>query len=250
MDPLWIVLFTIFGIYKLYRWDQLNKTRNEYDRVRKLEASYGEIAAKENPELVGKYWNPKRSPVPLEIRPKILARTKGHCYYCDKNLSEILEWQVDHMWPYRFGGSEDLVNLVPSCKSCNEEKWSHLPPRFLLHKWVVGTPFTVHELKFIEYHREHSMADLIGTSAHWKGKANYWLDHVYKEFADLITLNESLMNNSGKRREELLEQSYSVYKKLDCDIAGKRNTTYRAIEKWIESELFFKEIRNDLEGDK
>jgi 5-methylcytosine-specific restriction endonuclease McrA len=249
MEPFWFALAVIFGIYKVYQWDQSNKRLNEYRRVRSLQASYGEIAAKEYPDLVGKYWNPKRNPVSLEIRPKILARTKGHCYYCDKNLNASFDWQVDHIWPYRYGGSEDLVNLVPSCKSCNGEKWSHLPPRFFLHKWVVGTPFTVHELKFIEYHRDHSMAHLISTSAHWKGKTNYWLDHVYTEFADLITANESIKNTSGKRREELLAKSYSVYKKLDCDIAGKRYSSYRVIEKWIGDKKFFEEMTKNLEKD-
>ncbi|MBU3643252.1 MAG: HNH endonuclease [Candidatus Nanopelagicaceae bacterium] len=248
MDPFWIVVLAIFVLYRIYKWDESNKIRNEYERVRKLKKSYSDTARDENPELVDKYWNPNRNPVPAEIRPKIFARTKGHCYYCDKDLSQSYEWQVDHIWPYRYGGSEEIINLVPSCRRCNEAKWSHLPPRYLLNKWVVGAPFTQHELKFIDFHRTHSMADLIGTSAHWKGIANYWLDHVYKDFADLITLNESVVSASGKRREELVAKGQDIYKKLDCDIAT-RSSSFRVIEKWIEDKEFFdKYLQENPEG--
>jgi 5-methylcytosine-specific restriction endonuclease McrA len=249
VDPFWIALFALLIIYKIYSWNQSNKIRNEYDRVRKLRNSYKESAMKEHPELTNKYWNPNRKPVPRDLRPTILARAEGCCFYCNKDLKGKQDWQVDHIWPYRFGGSEELVNLVPSCRNCNEEKWSHLPPRFFLHKWVVGVPFTQHELGFIEFYKDRSMAELIGTSAYWKGQANYWLDHVYKEFADLIISNESLRNSTGKRREELLAMSYSVYKMLDCDHAASKSANSRIIEKWLDDEVMFEEIKRDLGRD-
>lgn len=249
MDPFWIALIGGFLIYRVYKWDQSNKIRNEYDRVRKLRDSYSDAATEEHPELVGKYWNPNRSPVPSTLRPQILARTEGFCFYCNQDLNIKKYWQVDHIWPYRFGGSEELINLVPSCKSCNEKKWSHLPPRFLLYKWAVNIQFTEHELRLIEYFRSHSMAELIGTSAHWKGQANYWLDHVYADFADLITLNESVRGATGKRREELLEKANLILKRLDCDIAMRRYSTSRTIEKWIDDEQFLESLEGDADKD-
>jgi 5-methylcytosine-specific restriction endonuclease McrA len=236
MEALWLILGISFVIYKLTSWNAESKRLKNFEQDRALRQSYIDEAEKENPDLAGKFWNPNRDPVARELRPSILARTKGRCFYCDCNLLELTEWQVDHVWPYRYGGSEDFINLVPSCKTCNEDKWSHLPPRYLLHKWVVGKELTVHERRFLEYYRNTSMANLIGTSAYWKGRANHWHETIFNRFVDLITLNEELKNTSGVRRDELKKEAEYIYRKLDCDIVFNR-WEIDAIGKWLDWDM-------------
>jgi len=249
VEAFWLILVGVFVISRVLVWQGNKQHYEERRREREFLKTFTDKAAEEHPELVGAYWNPKRIPVPRDLRPKVFARTKGKCFYCDKSLSDLSDWQVDHMWPYRYGGSEDFINLVPSCKGCNEEKWSHLPPRYLLHKWVVGMKFTTHEMKFLEFYRNNSMANLIGTSAYWKGRANHWHATIFPEFVDLILKNEGIKNASGKRRDELLTRAQDIYDKLDCDIT-KRTLSYTAIQNWLDSDRWLEDaLRKNRELD-
>lgn len=54
---------------------------------------------------------------------KILAifrKSNGICWYCGKDIHTDLT--IDHIVPISDGGSDDLSNLVPCCKSCNSAK--------------------------------------------------------------------------------------------------------------------------------
>jgi 5-methylcytosine-specific restriction endonuclease McrA len=44
----------------------------------------------------------------------------GKCAYCGINLAK--GWNIDHIKPQVFGGTNDLENLNPSCKHCNNYK--------------------------------------------------------------------------------------------------------------------------------
>jgi 5-methylcytosine-specific restriction endonuclease McrA len=236
VEAFWGFLLVGFAITKLVSWHRDGQRLDALRREKNLEKSFLDKSAQEFPELVGAYWNPKRDSVARELRPRILSRTKGKCFYCDKSLINLSEWQVDHVWPHRYGGSEEFINLVPSCKDCNQEKWSYLPPRYLLHKWVVGKSFTSHEVKFLEFYRKNSMANLIGASAHWKGRADYWQATVFTEFVNLVLMNEGIKKSSGKRREELVKRAQSIYDKLDCDLNSSFIYRHGAIQKWLEED--------------
>lgn len=54
-------------------------------------------------------------------RTAIYAKCNAHCAYCGKQMP-ISEMQVDHMNPIRRGGTNDMDNLMPSCRSCNHFK--------------------------------------------------------------------------------------------------------------------------------
>ena len=246
MDTVWIVVFILFCGYKIFNWNSKNKHIREYEAQREELKLYTDKATADNPELVGQYWNPNRNPVSREVRSQVLLRTEGHCFYCDCNLSELPRWQVDHVWPYRYGGSEELINLVPSCEACNVEKWSHLPPRYFMHKWVTGRAFTSYEIKLLEHYRDNSLANLIGTSAHWKGKADYWNATIFSSFVDLITQNESIKHATGKRRLQLIKEAEAIFTKLDCDVASK-SVSYRTIESWLDWEAIWSDIKSEGE---
>ncbi|MBC7661385.1 MAG: HNH endonuclease [Chitinophagaceae bacterium] len=48
---------------------------------------------------------------------------KTRCYYCQKPISRT-EVTMDHVVPISRGGKSTAGNLVPACKSCNEQKRS------------------------------------------------------------------------------------------------------------------------------
>lgn len=51
----------------------------------------------------------------------------GICHYCQENPATC----ADHVIPERRGGSNELENLVPCCRSCNSSKGSRTPEEWL-----------------------------------------------------------------------------------------------------------------------
>ena len=54
-------------------------------------------------------------------RKKILRKTGGHCAHCGIKL-QLKDMSPDHVVPLSKGGTNDLKNIVPLCKSCNDKK--------------------------------------------------------------------------------------------------------------------------------
>lgn len=50
----------------------------------------------------------------------------GVCHYC-KAVFKPSELTMDHVIPLARGGRSERINLVPSCKECNNEKMYRLP---------------------------------------------------------------------------------------------------------------------------
>lgn len=62
-----------------------------------------------------------RKPVSKEIRQLVYNKCNGHCAYCGCEL-EYKDMQVDHIVAVGRGGSNDIDNLLPSCRQCNYDK--------------------------------------------------------------------------------------------------------------------------------
>lgn len=54
-------------------------------------------------------------------RDAVYKKYNRHCAYCGKFI-EYCEMQVDHLKPKRNGGTDDIDNLMPSCRRCNHYK--------------------------------------------------------------------------------------------------------------------------------
>lgn len=54
-------------------------------------------------------------------RETIYQKTNGHCAYCGCEL-EFKDMQADHVQSFYLGGSNELDNFLPSCRSCNHYK--------------------------------------------------------------------------------------------------------------------------------
>jgi 5-methylcytosine-specific restriction endonuclease McrA len=59
---------------------------------------------------------------------ELCARLGGRCAYCgeEKELSE------DHKTPISRGGTDDIDNIAPACRSCNFSKGTRTPEEFLM----------------------------------------------------------------------------------------------------------------------
>ena len=55
-----------------------------------------------------------------KIRNIVHAKYNGRCAYCGIELEK--GWHVDHINPQVYGVNNDLSNLNPSCKHCNNYK--------------------------------------------------------------------------------------------------------------------------------
>jgi len=59
--------------------------------------------------------------------------TGGVCAYCGRKL-RLDTFHIEHMIPRTRGGRDALVNIVPSCKECNQRKGKRTVPEFRL--WI------------------------------------------------------------------------------------------------------------------
>ena len=70
-----------------------------------------------------------RKRITKEIRERVHAKYGGYCAYCG-TLLQYKDMQVDHLHPVQKGGSNELSNLMPSCRSCNHYKESFTLEQF------------------------------------------------------------------------------------------------------------------------
>jgi 5-methylcytosine-specific restriction endonuclease McrA len=54
------------------------------------------------------------------VREVVRKKYNGKCAYCGTDLPH--GWNVDHIKPLVMGGTNDLENLNPACKECNNYK--------------------------------------------------------------------------------------------------------------------------------
>lgn len=59
-------------------------------------------------------------------RHYLYQRQSGTCFFCGKSL-KMNTLSVDHYLPKGAGGTNDVFNLVASCKTCNAEKHDEVP---------------------------------------------------------------------------------------------------------------------------
>ena len=67
----------------------------------------------------------ERIPIPKRIRFEIFKRDCFTCQYCGKKAPDVI-LHIDHIVPISKGGTNDILNLITSCESCNLGK-SNIP---------------------------------------------------------------------------------------------------------------------------
>lgn len=60
-----------------------------------------------------------RKPIPKDVRKQVYEKCNGHCAYCGCKL-DYKDMQVDHVKSvFYYNGTNDIDNLLPSCRMCN-----------------------------------------------------------------------------------------------------------------------------------
>lgn len=72
----------------------------------------------------------------------IWTKTNGFCWYCGSTLKPGKSFSIDHILPKKYGGTDDLKNLVPACRPCNSRKCHRTVEslRELLSREAAGCP--------------------------------------------------------------------------------------------------------------
>ena len=60
----------------------------------------------------------KRKDIGKKLRYEVFKRDKFTCQYCGRTSPDVI-LQVDHIKPVSKGGTNDIMNLVTSCRDCN-----------------------------------------------------------------------------------------------------------------------------------
>lgn len=68
--------------------------------------------------------SPSRSVSPQK-RALVIERDKCTCQICEEDLVDD-EIEIDHIFPYSYGGSSNVTNLMVLCKRCNRDKTNRL----------------------------------------------------------------------------------------------------------------------------
>lgn len=55
------------------------------------------------------------------VREIVYQKYNGHCAYCGKEIT-MKEMQCDHIQSRYHNGTDDISNLMPSCRACNFRK--------------------------------------------------------------------------------------------------------------------------------
>lgn len=64
---------------------------------------------------------PERKALSARLRFEIFKRDKFTCQYCGRKAPEVV-LNCDHIEPVVRGGTDDILNLITSCKACNGGK--------------------------------------------------------------------------------------------------------------------------------
>jgi excisionase family DNA binding protein len=71
---------------------------------------------------MGATLHPPRSRLSQATKANVWDKSGSVCYYCGVPLHPIRTFTIDHVVPVVRGGTNDLGNLVASCRSCNTSK--------------------------------------------------------------------------------------------------------------------------------
>ena len=63
----------------------------------------------------------KRKAIPKSVRFEVFKRDKFTCQYCGESAPNVI-LEVDHIVPVSKGGTDDVMNLITSCRDCNRGK--------------------------------------------------------------------------------------------------------------------------------
>lgn len=156
---------------------------------------------------------PKRRPLSRKTRFEVLKRDKFTCQYCGRQAPEVV-LHVDHITPVSKGGTNDITNLVTSCRECNLGKSN----RELSDDAVVTKQKA--QLDLLQERREQ-----LEMMHEWQMQLTDELINVGDIVSDITKkMTGYELNNSGKAQMSKLVQKFGLSEV--CEAARIAFTTY------------------------
>lgn len=149
----------------------------------------------------------ERQPIGKKLRFEVFKRDKFKCQYCGRMSPDVI-LEVDHIKPVAEGGTNDLLNLITSCRDCNRGKGkTRISDESELKKQQTQIQELAERREQIEFMAEFRK-DLV---AFYKEQAE-WINDYIKECSDgKYTLNENGLRTANKlRREFTLDEIYTA----------------------------------------
>ena len=99
----------------------INKS-TEQKSSRKIKSKTIKVTSNSKKQSTKKKESTNRSRhIPKSVRVTVLYRDNFKCVFCGRTSQQI-ELQVDHIFPFAKGGSNDISNLQTLCVDCNQGK--------------------------------------------------------------------------------------------------------------------------------
>lgn len=157
----------------------------------------------------------KRQALSKKIRFEVFKKDKFTCQYCGKMAPDVI-LEVDHIIPVSKGGTNDLLNLITSCKECNIGKRDRLlSDDIVLQKQK-------EQLKELAERREQ-LQMLVEYREELKGLNQETIDFVAKEINSSVLGGKESLNDSGKECVKKWLSRFDVSLILDVIEIAKNN---------------------------
>ena len=132
--------------------------------------------------------NAKRKPISKKIRFEVFKRDKFVCQYCGRMAPDVI-LEVDHIVPVAEGGTNDLLNLITSCRDCNRGKG----------KTTISDDTVVkkQQAQLVELAEKREQIEML---MQWKSELATLVNDQAEMLSDYIgDLTEWCANDNGKR---------------------------------------------------
>lgn len=131
--------------------------------------------------------------------------TKGRCFYCGAFLGKKrgIDWHADHFLPHEQGGTDDLLNRVASCISCNVIKCNFSLEQlrvFIRQRAVENTAKSLEYIKRFCWGEDLKIEQLLRlteefTEGVFSLKISFWGEALIGGFPDGHTAKTTLEND-------------------------------------------------------
>lgn len=168
-----------------------------------------------------------RQQISKKTRFEVFKRDKFKCQYCGRMSPDVI-LEVDHIKPVAEGGTNDLLNLITSCRDCNRGKGkTRISDESELKKQQIQIQELAERREQIEFMAEFRK-DLV---AFYKEQAE-WISDYIRECSDgKYTLNENGLRIADKlRRQFTLDEIYTA---IDIAFMQYYDGTPQSIEKIV-----------------
>jgi len=157
----------------------------------------------------------------ISRRQSVYIRDRGICFYCNKEIKEDIDVEIDHIIPLSRGGSDNYSNLILSCRKCNQKKLDKTSMEFC-GKNIEGR----------KYHMEQALKEL-KADQELQSRVRY----IYPTLKIESTISHSNSNsnsNLNSNSKKNTASSNDDAKQQNNSSVKKRSESQQVVDYWIE----------------